>query len=242
MSTVAEHYERHLAPIYVWMTGGIEAALHAGGTEIDALRLPIAPGSAVLDLGAGFGVHSIPLARKGMSVTAIDFSAELLRVLSELQGELPVRAINDDLLEFPRHITEPPAAILLMGDTIAHLPGRDDVERLIGKAFAELRPGGMLVVSLRDYAIAQSGDQRFIPVRSDDTRILTCFLEYEPDAVVVHDIIHERTPDGWQTKISHYSKLRLAPEHLAGTLEANGFRVRRETGMNGMVRLVAQKC
>jgi len=30
MSTVAEHYERHLAPIHAWKVGGAEAALRAG--------------------------------------------------------------------------------------------------------------------------------------------------------------------------------------------------------------------
>jgi hypothetical protein len=34
------------------------------------------------------------------------------------------------------------------------------------------------------------GEQRLIPVRNDETRILTCFLEYEPEAVLVHDILH----------------------------------------------------
>jgi hypothetical protein len=54
VSTVAEHYERHLGPIYVWMAGGAEAALQAGGAEIEALNLPVSSGAAVLDLGAGF--------------------------------------------------------------------------------------------------------------------------------------------------------------------------------------------
>lgn len=79
MTTVTEHYEKHLAPVYVWMAGGADAALEAGTTEIEALNLPLHEGSVVFDLGAGFGVHSIPLARLGARVTAIDTSTELLR-------------------------------------------------------------------------------------------------------------------------------------------------------------------
>ena len=241
MSTAAEHYERHLGPIYVWMAGGVEAALQAGGAEIEALRLPVTRGAVVLDLGAGFGMHAIPLARKGARVTAIDSSAELLRTLTELRGDLPVQAVNDDLLSFQSHIAEAPSAILCMGDTITHLPDFGAVERLIERASAELPPGGVLVVSFRDYSVPLSGEQRFIPVRSDEARILTCFLEYEAEAVLVHDILHERKAEGWQTRVSHYRKLRLPPEHLIDRLQSNGFNVRREAGMRGMVRLVAQR-
>ena len=67
MSTVAEHYATHLSPIYLWMAGGPEVALQAGGAEIEALNLPLARGVTVFDLGAGFGMHSIPLARKARS-------------------------------------------------------------------------------------------------------------------------------------------------------------------------------
>ena len=240
MSTVTEHYATHLGPIYVWMAGGPEAALQAGSAEIEALNLPLADGAVVLDLGAGFGMHSIPLARRGVRVTAIDTSAELLRTLTELGANLPIQAVNDDLLAFQSHIIEAPSAILCMGDTITHLPEIGAVERLVERASVELPPGGMFVVSFRDYSVPLIGDQRFIHVRSDDTRILTCFLEYEPESVVVHDILHQRTPEGWQTRVSHYRKLRLSPEHLIASLQSSGFNVHREAGMRGMVRLVAQ--
>ena len=241
MSTAAEHYERHLAPIYVWMAGGAEAALQAGSAEIEALNLPVNRGAVVLDLGAGFGMHAIPLGRRGAHVTAIDSSAVLLRALTELRGDLPVQVVNDDLLAFQSHIAEPPSAILCMGDTITHLPDFSAVEKLVERASLELPPGGVLVVSFRDYSVPLEGEQRFVPVRGDASRILTCFLEYEPEAVLVHDILHERAADGWQTRISHYRKLRLSPELLITRLQENGFKVRREAGMRGMVRLVAQR-
>jgi SAM-dependent methyltransferase len=241
MTTVTEHYATHLAPIYVWMAGGSEAALQAGAAEIEALRLPFVHGAVVFDLGAGFGMHSIPLARRGARVTAIDTSDELLQTLTALGGDLPITAINDDLLAFPRHIVEAPTAILCMGDTITHLPEIGAVESLVERAAAALPEGGLFVLSFRDYSVPLTGDQRFIHVRSDDARILNCFLEYEPNAVVVHDILNERTVQGWQTRVSHYRKLRLSPERLIVSLQSNGFRAHGEGGARGMVRLVARK-
>jgi len=79
MTSVTEHYAKHLAPIYLWMAGGSVAAIEAGTAEIEALNLPLTPGAVVIDLGAGFGMHAIPLARKRARVTAINTSIELLR-------------------------------------------------------------------------------------------------------------------------------------------------------------------
>jgi 2-polyprenyl-3-methyl-5-hydroxy-6-metoxy-1,4-benzoquinol methylase len=241
MVTAAEHYENHLAKAYVWMAGGSEAALRAGGEEIEALKLPIAAGAVSLDLGAGFGMHAIPLARKGARVIAIDSSAELLRDLDELSGGLPIEGVRGDLLDFQRYVTKAPSVILCMGDTITHLPSLSAVEKLIGAAASALAPGGVFVISMRDYSVPLVGEQRFIAVRSDATRILTCFLEYEGDIVRVHDILHERKADGWQMRVSHYPKLRLSPQYLIARLESNGLRICREAGISGMLRLVARK-
>lgn len=241
MATAAEHYENHLAPLYLWMAGGSEAALKAGDAEIEALDLSLTPGAVAFDLGAGFGMHAIPLARRGARVVAIDSSVELLRTLTALRGDLPVEAVRADLLDFPRFATRAPAAILCMGDTITHLPAKRDVDDLLDRAAATLARGGSFVASFRDYSVPLAGDRRFIAVRSDATRILTCFLEYDAEVVHVHDILHVQGSDGWQTRVSHYPKLRLSPHHLVARLESHGLTVRRETGINAMVRIVARK-
>jgi 2-polyprenyl-3-methyl-5-hydroxy-6-metoxy-1,4-benzoquinol methylase len=187
--TVAEHYARHLAPIYVWMAGGAEPALQAGAAELEALRLPLKEGAVAIDLGAGFGKHAIPLARQGVRVTAIDSSVELLHELVQLAGNLPIRAVQDDLLAFRSHIEEAPSLFLCMGDTLTHLPDLGAVEELIAGVSTALPAGGTFIVTMRDYSVPLLRDQRFILVRSDDSRILTCFLEYEAESVLVHDII-----------------------------------------------------
>lgn len=241
MTSAQAHYATHLAPIYLWMAGGAEVALQDGRAEIQSLGLQLAPGSQVVDLGAGFGMHAIALAQAGMSVLAIDSSASLLRTLEELRGDLPVRLACDDLLEFAAHLEGPPDAILCMGDTITHLPDTDAVASLLQRAAQALPSGGGFVTTFRDYSVPLHGDQRFIPVRCDNARLLTCFLEYEAEAVIVHDILHERTAEGWVTRVSHYRKLRLEPELLADQMRAAGFEVRRGEGTRGLVPLIAIK-
>ncbi len=241
MATAAQHYAQHLAPIYVWMAGGAQAALQAGAAEIDALDLGLRAGARAVDLGAGFGMHAIPLARRGLAVTAVDSSAELLATLEVLRGDLPVSAVRDDLLAFERHLDRAPDLVLCMGDTLAHLPAKDDVDALFAAVHRALAPGGAFVLSLRDQTVPLVADQRFLTVRSDESRILTCFLEYESETVVVHDLVHERAENGWNLRVSHYRKLRLAPARLVERLAALGLRVRQEPGVRGLMRIVACK-
>jgi 2-polyprenyl-3-methyl-5-hydroxy-6-metoxy-1,4-benzoquinol methylase len=54
------------------MVGDLEAASARADAELDAIGLPAMASGTAVDLGAGFGVHSLPLARRGYRVTAID--------------------------------------------------------------------------------------------------------------------------------------------------------------------------
>jgi SAM-dependent methyltransferase len=240
MPSVTEHYERVLSPVYAWMAGGAEAAIADGQAEIAALDLRLAPGARVVDLGAGFGMHTIPLARAGARVLAVDSSAHLHEELRRMAGDLPISTVQDDLLSFRAHLEEKAAAVFCMGDTLTHLPEHTNVDFLVQEVAEALSSGGLFVLSFRDYSEPLLDEQRFIPVRSDERRILTCFLEYEEDTVVVHDILHERAGDAWETRVSSYRKLRLSPERVTGSLESFGFDPRREDGLRGMVRIVAR--
>jgi 2-polyprenyl-3-methyl-5-hydroxy-6-metoxy-1,4-benzoquinol methylase len=71
VTTVSEHYARHLGPVYTWMVGDIDAAFARSDGELEALDLALSAGGSAVDLGAGFGLHAIPLARRGFSVVAI---------------------------------------------------------------------------------------------------------------------------------------------------------------------------
>jgi SAM-dependent methyltransferase len=186
-------------------------------------------------------MHAVPLAESGYSVLAIDSSSTLLDLIKNHASAQRIITIQDDLLSFRKHLTAPAALFVCMGDTLTHLSDRPSVERLFSGVADALRPGGMFIITFRDYSTPLLGMKRFIPVRSDSDRILTCFLEYEDDAVVVHDILHERDGAGWRQRVSAYRKLRLSPEWAALALETAGLQVKREQDLAGMVRLVAKR-
>lgn len=209
--------------------------------ELDTVCPQSSNGFTAVDLGAGFGMHAIPLARRGYSVTAIDSSPTLLNILQDHAGTLPIRTVKEDLLAFQKHLDTEARLILCMGDTLTHLPEQASVERLFSLVAESLHRDGTFITTFRDYTSPLAGTERFIPVRSDDQRILTCFLEYFPDYVAAHDVLQERMGSAWQLRVGAYRKLRLSPAWVAAALEDRGFTVRIEPGLAGMVRVVAGK-
>ncbi|MFG6105374.1 class I SAM-dependent methyltransferase [Leptothoe sp. EHU-05/26/07-4] len=236
---VTDHYENHLAPIYSWMVGDFEAACSAADDFYAEIDLPAGDGRIAVDLGCGHGVHSIPIARRGYRVICLDSSKQLLSELDSVTGDLPIQTVQADLTDFPAHLdTAATSLITCMGDTLTHLLSCDAVDQLIRDAARSLRPDGLFIISFRDYATHElTGSERFIPVRSDDRRIHTCFLEYREDAVLVHDIIHSLGDSTWHTSVSAYPKLRLHPDRVVTTAESSGLAVVHRSVNRGMLYL-----
>lgn len=238
MAQVQQHYDLHLGPIYSWMLG--DAAMASARAELQQPVFQSLQKGLAVDLGAGPGTHAVALAEMGFSVLAIDACEELLKELRWNARSLPVRAVNADLLGFRIHCDAPVRVVVCMNDTLTHLPSRSAVGYLLQDVRAALAPGGVFVATFRDYVTAPlSGGGRFIPVRSDNDKILTCFLEYLDDIVMVHDVLHSRSDAGWSMKVSAYPKLRLDPNWVQMKLRELGFDARLEPGARGMVRLVA---
>ena len=240
-SGVEAHYENLLADIYCWMVGSFEEAAEANAAFFRRHEIVPSSSGIAVDLGAGPGYQAIALARAGFEVTAIDLSEKLLEELKKHAAEPGIRTVHDDLLNFPAHLDGPAELIVCMGDTLPHLGSTDDVERLFAMAEDNLEKRGRMILSFRDLTYELEGDDRFIPVRSDEERIFTCFLEYEPERVRVHDLVYERADRGWRLRASSYLKLRLGERQIARMLIAAGFEILFSENDSGMVRLIARK-
>ena len=185
--------------------------------------IPMGSGVAV-DLGAGCGFQSIPLARIGFSVTAIDLDKKLLNELKENSGEADITTIQDDLLNFEQYcLNNKPELIICMTDTILHLESQDNVTSLFKRVFLSLEDNGKFIITFRDLDHELSELDRFIPVKSDANIIFTCFLEYEPDKVKVHDLVYKQDNGSWKLNKSFYRKLRLSKQWVEKQLEDIGF-------------------
>ena len=228
MNDAIRHYDELLARHYSWMVG---LPFEEKTAEQKKLLLELGLGSGrrgtAVDLGAGPGYQSAALADLGFSrVIAIDTSATLLQELEAQKGARAIETVRDDLRHMPRHVAPGGADVIVcMGDVLTHLESLADVSALLADAFRTLAAGGRLALTFRDLSQELSGLDRFIPVQSDADRIMVCVLDYEPDKVVVQDLIHTRDANGWTLHKSSYRKLRVAPKDVAGQLRILGFTI-----------------
>lgn len=242
MKTVREHYDDFLGSVYSWILGDFDDACARSRSLFESLGLEPGDGRLAVDLGAGPGTQTIPLAEREYAVVAVDFCAELLDELKAHAGDLPVTNVRDDLLRFRRHIDGPAALIVCMGDTLVHLPSHDAVTALLDEVSAALAPGGRFVYSIRDYvSFVPEGGDRFVPVRASDERIFTCFLEYGDDDVHVHDILYRNVDGHWRMQVSDYRKLRLDCAVLNARLASNGLVAAEPVEVDGLLVVSARK-
>lgn len=239
--TPKEHYDNYLSHIYSWMVGDKDVAV---STHRDFfLRHNVRPvlDGVALDLGAGTGIQSFALATLGFTVMAVDFSRSLLAELDKSKGELPITSTESDILTFVQEYNRRAELIICMGDTLTHLRDKAEVVSFIQTISRILVDGGKIIFSYRDLSEEKKGRERFIHVRSDDSRSFTCFLEYFSGRVMVHDIIIEKDGASWTQKIGMYPKLRLAADVVSDILAQNDLTILSLESIRGMTFIVAKK-
>ena len=200
-------------------------------------------GELAIDLGAGSGFQSMALADLGYKrVLAIDTSAKLLKELQSNSGDRHIETIRDDMMNVADHVAPGTAdTIVCMGDTLTHLSARELVSELFSEVLRALRENGRFVLSFRDLSSELRGVDRFILVRSAADKVMTCFLEFGPGVVMVHDLIHIHEAGTWKLLKSCYPKLRLSANEIRHELEKAGFKTYAQEIVRGMSVLAAQK-
>jgi SAM-dependent methyltransferase len=232
---VRHHYDTLLAPIYSWSLGDLDARVGASYELLQGV-LGDAGGGRALDLGCGTGVQTLALSRLGYRVTGIDFSAVMLQEYRTRTSALGATAIEADLAQFDAGGGF--AVAVCFGDTVSHLASWEDVRALFANVHRSLETGGHFLLASRDHSRVYRGDERFLLVRADATRSLTCVLEDEGEHVRVTDVVHARVQDRCSMNVSSYRKLRVSPSTLRAALHDAGFEVLRSMEIAGGVSVL----
>ena len=238
MAIASEHYENLLADYYSWMCGSAEMKIAENRHFFQSHNVAPELSKNAIDLGAGSGFQSIPLAEAGFQVIAIDQSGKLLNELEQRYKGRNIQTIRDDMLRFSRHAIFPVEMVICMGDTLTHLDSIEQVAGLFSDVYEQLESGGRFILAFRDLTRELADLDRFIPVRSDENTIFTCFLEYENDRVKINDLIYARENGTWTLKKSFYFKLKISMDWAVARLKEIGFEIQFEDIRQGLLTLI----
>ena len=241
MAGVCEHYENHLAHYYAWISGSAGVKIEENRKFFAKHNIAPSRSGLAFDLGAGCGFQSVPLAQLGFRVVALDLSTKMLVQLQKNAKNLPIETICDDLSNFTHYESGNIELVVCMGDTLTHLDTFKKVRTLLDTVFSSLETGGCLILSFRNLTQELMGLDRFIPVKSNETTIFTCFLEFEKESVKVHDIIYEKNNGQWVLKKSVFQKLRISPQWTQQYLQKIGFAIEFYEEQNGLIFIIARK-
>jgi len=130
--------------------GAFSAIADEGLTPFEAVlvRQAFSPRQRILDVGCGGGREAVPMARAGLRLVAMDVSFAMVRAATMHAAERGVSfgAIVGSAAALPFR-SAAFDGVAMLGQVIAHIPGRDGRLGALRAAWHALRPGGTLVMT-----------------------------------------------------------------------------------------------
>ncbi len=200
-------------------------------------------GGSVLEYGAGSGRMTLPLARNGMDVTAVDRSLPMLAQLRRRLREEPIDvrdrvAIRRGDMRRMR-VTSKFGLVFCGFNTALHLYTRVDVERFFARVREHLRPAGRFVVDItppNPVDLARDPERAFYAGRLKHAGAGCIVKNHEyfdyDSASQVLNVSMVFTPidapeNAWVTPLTHR---QFYPQEWLALLHYNGFEVTRLEG------------
>ena len=165
--TGAPDFYDALAPDYHLIYPDWEESMRRQGRALDAIVRARSdpPARTILDVACGIGTQSLPLARLGYDVTASDVSAAAVQRAAREAEErgLALRTCVADMravFEVHRRTFD---VVLACDNAVPHLLSDGDILRAFEQFHRCTAPGGLCLVSVRDYAALERGGTQIHP-------------------------------------------------------------------------------
>ena len=145
-----------LSPFYHLLYPDWEASIVRQGRGLEALlqEFGVAPHARILDAACGIGTQTLGLAQRGYHVTASDIS---MGAVSRARAEADRRGLDvtfavADLRHLSSVFAGSFAAVLACDNAVPHLLSDAEILQAFVECRRVLAAGGVLVISVRDYA------------------------------------------------------------------------------------------
>ncbi|MES1184043.1 MAG: class I SAM-dependent methyltransferase [Myxococcales bacterium] len=143
---------------------------------VDVARSLGAPGEvSILDVGAGTGRNTLPLAREGFAVDALEPATALSTILRDTvtAENLGVGVVEGNILDPALELPKPQYRMILLSEVVAsHFRNVEQIRQLFEVAAARLSPGGVLVFN----AFLSDGGYKPDDVARQLSQVLWCCL------------------------------------------------------------------
>ncbi|MCI0394551.1 MAG: class I SAM-dependent methyltransferase [Chloroflexi bacterium] len=192
----------------------------AAEVEFAMSCLALSPGARLLDVGCGFGRHSIELARRGYQVVGIDPSAAMIASARERAAAAGVA------VHFVRAGGEsftagrPFDAAICLFTTLGQITESGENSGLVANVFAALRPGARFLVEVPQREAAVAG-LKAAEQFGQGERYTAVTRHFDPAGNSVTERFAVVSPEETRHYLLRY-RLYTWPE-LANLLEAAGF-------------------
>lgn len=125
----------------------------------------------ILDIGAGTGAYSIPLADQGFNVTAIELVKHNLKVIEKNSNK--VKCIHGNAIDLSKFKAEEFDIILLFGP-MYHLISEEEKIKALTEAKRVLKDNGTLLIQyiMNEYAVIRHGFKEREIINSINNKIL----------------------------------------------------------------------
>lgn len=232
MSSAHDFYDQ-LAPDYHLIFGDWDASIARQGAALDRLIQVFAGGPPLdlLDCSCGIGTQALGLAARGYTVHATDLSeAAVQRAAQEAAArKLAITTGVADFRTLADQVAGTFDVVLSCDNALPHLLTDDDLRRAAQNMAAKLRPGGLLLISMRDYDDLTLNRPRATPPQvyddPDGRRIVFQVWDWAEDGsqYALTMFIVRQAADGWRTDAYTTTYRALLRGELSSILENEGF-------------------
>jgi SAM-dependent methyltransferase len=189
------------------------------------------PTLRVFDCACGIGTQALGLSKLGFEVTASDLSP---RAIARLRWEASQRGLHlnsfvADILNLSSIPESNFDAVICMDNALPHLENDDQLVQALSQIRAKLRPGGLLMASIRDYdfLIPEKPVVQGPAFYNDDGKrriVLQVWDWIDGLRYVFHLYITREVPTGWQAVHSAALYRALKRDELTQALNRAEFR------------------
>jgi SAM-dependent methyltransferase len=176
----------------------------------------------VVDLGCGDGTWLRALMRRGFTVTGVDRSAPLLKYARAAAPGAALKKRSVHRFAFPRC-----DAITALGEVLSYEPATPaSLRRLFRRAYAALRPGGVLVFDL----LLSGPRMSYLTWRAGPSWVIVVRVEERKKRLIRQIITFRRLRGRYRRHHETHRLLVIAPRFVLRELRRIGFVVHTSRG------------